>query len=272
MFNHNPLVSIIVTTYNRSDFLLETVHSILQQTYLNFELLIIDDNSTDHTKKVISLIDDERIKYYCLSECSGGPAKPRNFGINIASGIYIAFCDDDDIWVKNKLSIQINYLTKYNLDLVSSNMFIFKDQLSNIICVTKNNNVISLTSFILKNQINTSTVILKKSKLVNFNQGIEFLNCGEDYLLWLQLYTNKYTFGFIDEPLVYYRITDSNISHKSWKSSHIIKIIIHFKIFLLNNQPIKLIPVMLWSVHKNIFYFLIKSFYLQFFNFKIKNK
>lgn len=265
---YEPLVSIIITTYNRELLLPATIDSILSQTYLNFELIIIDDGSTDRTSYHIrKYLIDNRVKYYLIDN-SGGPSRPRNIGIEISRGQYIAFCDDDDIWVKNKLSIQINHLMKHNLDFVSSNMYIFKDHISNIIRVTNNKKVSSLTSFILKNQINTSTVVLKNTQLIHFNEDVEFLSCGEDYLLWLQLYSNKYKFGFIVDPLVYYRVSESNISHKSWKRSHIIKIIIHFKIFLINNQPIKLIPVLVWSVIKNIGYFFAKYLYLKISNFE----
>jgi glycosyltransferase involved in cell wall biosynthesis len=255
-----PFISIIITTYNRAHFLPATITSILNQTYKNFELLIIDDGSTDNTSSIVNkFLFDKRVKYFHINN-SGGPSRPRNVGVNLCNYYLIAFCDDDDIWVKNKLRIQVDYLIKYNLDFVSSNMILFKDEVSHVIGRTKNKNVKSLGAFIYRNEINTSTVILKKSELIIFNENIEFLNCGEDYLLWLQLFSKKYKFGFINEPLVYYRISDSNISKKSWVSSHIVKIIIHLKIFLENKLSIKLLPFILITLNKNIFYFLLKYF------------
>jgi teichuronic acid biosynthesis glycosyltransferase TuaG len=234
MQNNNPLVSIIVTTHNRADLLLETVNSILQQTYVDFELLIIDDNSTDHTSKVISLINDNRIKYYCLDECSGGPAVPRNIGIKNSRGIYIAFCDDDDIWKINKLEIQIRFLIDNNLDLVSSNMDCFENNILNIIFSSKNRKIFNIYDLILTNQINTSSVLLKKSIHSHFNESKVFISV-EDYLLWLNLYKKNYKFGFIKDSLVYYRVWHSNISSKNIKNLNLLKV--RLKLFFSREHP-----------------------------------
>ena len=94
------LISIIVPTYNRVSLLIETVNSILAQTYEDFEIIVISDGSTDNTQKEISKIKDSRLKFIQLKKNYGYPAKARNEGIKFSKGKFIAFCDDDDLWVK----------------------------------------------------------------------------------------------------------------------------------------------------------------------------
>ena len=106
MSNLNPLVSVIITTYNRADLIVEAIQSVLTQTHQNFELIIVDDGSTDKTKAVVEGFADPRIEYIYMANW-GGPARPRNIGIKRAIGSYLAFLDADDYWKENKLEIQL---------------------------------------------------------------------------------------------------------------------------------------------------------------------
>ncbi|MBD0726569.1 hypothetical protein B6A10_15455 [Flavobacterium sp. L1I52] len=104
----NPLVSVIVPTYNRTDYLKLTLESIKNQTFQDFEIIVIDDG-TPNDNNLILCSTFEKIKYIKI-ENSGGPAKPRNRGMKEAKGSYIAFVDDDDIWLPNKLEQQLAVL------------------------------------------------------------------------------------------------------------------------------------------------------------------
>ena len=97
-----PLISVIIPTYQRRDKLKITLKSVLSQTYTNYEVLIMDDGSNDGTKEMVNSLNDSRI-FYNWQKNTGGPAKPRNNGIKIAKGDWIAFLDDDDVWKENKL-------------------------------------------------------------------------------------------------------------------------------------------------------------------------
>ena len=103
------LVSIITPCYNSVDFLEETINSVLCQTYIHWEMFIIDDNSTDSTKNIIEkfAIQENRIKPIFL-DSNIGPAEARNFGLKESKGQFIAFLDSDDLWKRNKLSVQIH--------------------------------------------------------------------------------------------------------------------------------------------------------------------
>ncbi|MDC1455973.1 glycosyltransferase [Flavobacteriaceae bacterium] len=99
------------------------------QTYRKIELIIVDDGSTDNTTEVIHCYNDNRIRYFKTNNW-GSPAKPRNIGIAKAKGEVIAFCDDDDIWIENKLSIQIRKMEESNCDFVYSNMYHFNTNIN----------------------------------------------------------------------------------------------------------------------------------------------
>src|SRR5258708_6930372 len=109
----SSLVSVIVRTYNRAHLIAETVQSVIDQTYKTWELIVVDDGSTDNTKRLISDFNDGRIKYYSIEQ-SGVIGKVRNAGINYSKGEYIAFLDSDDLWLPKKLEFQLSLLNKYS--------------------------------------------------------------------------------------------------------------------------------------------------------------
>ena len=107
------MFSIIIATYNRSALLHETIDSILNQTYKEFEIIVVSDGSTDDTKERIEAIDDDRINFIQLDRNYGFPAVARNVGIINSNFPYIAFCDDDDLWLPDKLMKQLLGLKEF---------------------------------------------------------------------------------------------------------------------------------------------------------------
>ena len=105
------LVSIIVPTYNRGNLIGETIQSVIDQSYKNWELIIVDDGSTDDTKKRVEEFKDTRIQFH-LTVHSGVIGRVRNRGITYSKGNYIAFLDSDDLWLPNKLERQLSFLKK----------------------------------------------------------------------------------------------------------------------------------------------------------------
>ncbi len=120
--NNKPLVSIITPAYNASGVIRETIESVINQTFQDWELLIVDDCSSDNTSDIIKEYTekDERIKYLKTSHSSGSPSLPRNMGIDEAKGKYIAFLDADDIWLPDKLSDQIQFMEENKINFVYS--------------------------------------------------------------------------------------------------------------------------------------------------------
>ncbi|HUV42511.1 MAG TPA: glycosyltransferase [Patescibacteria group bacterium] len=114
--NKKPMVSVIIATYNRAQWLKKSIQSILNQTYQDFELIVVDDHSTDETPQVVKSFKDQRIKYFQQTKTfpikSQGAAAARNIGLKKAKGDLIAFNDDDDLWKKQKLAKQVKALAK----------------------------------------------------------------------------------------------------------------------------------------------------------------
>lgn len=103
-----PKISVIIPTYNRSGMLRQAISSVLAQTERDFEIIVVDDGSTDDTHSVVGAMEDERISYFYKS--NGGPASARNFGLSKATGEYVAFLDHDDLWPQNYVEVMLSYL------------------------------------------------------------------------------------------------------------------------------------------------------------------
>ena len=102
-----PKVSVIIPTYNREEFITETIKSVLNQTYKDFEIIVVDDGSTDNTKQKL---EPFKSKIKLIEQKNSERAVARNNGVKSSSGEYIAFLDSDDLWIKNKLENQVNFL------------------------------------------------------------------------------------------------------------------------------------------------------------------
>lgn len=214
----DPLVSIIIPTYNRSNLLLETIISIQNQTYDNLEIIIISDSSTDDTHNKVKSINDSRIKLIILEKNSGLPAVPRNHGLKLSKGDLIAFCDDDDIWLPNKLQEQVKLLDEKNdALLVCSNATTFPTNNPRI-CVAKwKSSFLSLEECIYKKNpiVNSSVVIRKKViDLVGYLDENPELKASEDYDYWLRILAVKNNSIYYDKrSFVKYRIQNNKISN-----------------------------------------------------------
>lgn len=117
------MVSIITSSYNSQAFIARTIESVLAQTYQDWEMLIVDDCSTDRSAAIIKryCARDSRVKYLSTSRPSGSPCEPRNIGIRHARGRYIAFLDSDDMWLPNKLEEQLHLFEDAKTAIVYSN-------------------------------------------------------------------------------------------------------------------------------------------------------
>ena len=109
----NELVSIIMPSYNTARFISKTIESVLEQTYKNWELLIVDDCSTDNTDEIVSKYDDDRI-IYLKNKKNSGAAVSRNKALKNAKGKWIAFLDSDDLWLPEKLERQLKFMVQNN--------------------------------------------------------------------------------------------------------------------------------------------------------------
>ncbi len=212
-----PLISVIIPTYQRRDKLKVTLDSVLSQTYDNYEVLIMDDGSTDGTNKMISSYNDPRI-FYNWQENTGGPAKPRNNGIKISKGSWIAFLDDDDTWKKNKLDEICGQIHSNNDFIYHDYSLILNNKYSNKKIVKSSNlkSPIFNNLLINGNIIGLSTVVVRKElllKINGFNEDVNMAPCA-DYNAWLRIaqLTNK--FFYLPKNLSYYNVDNNNMSNQ----------------------------------------------------------
>lgn len=217
MDNNKPFISVIIPCYNASLFLNQAIESVLNQTYKNFEVIIVNDGSTDNTEEIIKAYRDNRV-IYLKQETNKGPSAARNTGLKYAKGEYIAFLDADDIWMLNKLEKQVDYVLKNKVDIVTTNGYILESKTNKSkIAYSKNpiHHKKSIFKVLIKhNFIFPSTVLIKKETLQKAGFFDENLQSSEDYYLWLNIAFQGGTFAFIDEPLFFYRKHPRQLSKK----------------------------------------------------------
>lgn len=223
------LVSVVVLTFNRKNMLKETINSILSQTFKDFELILVDNCSTDGTEDFVLSYSDPRIKYF-KNQNNGIIAVNLNFGISKSKGKFIALCDDDDLWLPTKLEKQVNILNKEkNIGMVCSNGITFNEYGEEGIHITKkrNSNYISQKETLIKNIIIQSSAIIRKEILEEFgffDVSPEYFT-AEEFELWLKI-MNKYKVYLIKEPLVKYRTHSGVFRSKGIKHLNICKKIV----------------------------------------------
>lgn len=209
---NNILVSVIIPTYNRKDIVLEAIKSVLNQTVKNFEVIVVDDGSTDGTKEYLESLN---LPIKIISKKNGGVASARNEGIKFAQRKYVAFLDSDDSWLPDKLSVQVAYLEVHpEIPLVYTDEYIevngevlpkTRFQRADVGDDIKNNFLLS--GFVQRTPIHTSAVMVRKSVLEEVGYFNETLKIHEDSELWNRI-SMKYKFGYIDIPLATFRYKD----------------------------------------------------------------
>lgn len=199
-----PLVSVIIPCYNGSAYLADCIESVIAQTFGDWEMLIVDDCSTDDSARIIKeyALRDSRIKYFRTEKPSGSPSIPRNIGIEQSHGNYIAFLDCDDIWLPNKLELQINFIREHSYPLIYSfyEKMNWKGIRNNRIVRTRDtttyNNLLKSNSI----PILTSLVDRKIIGTTRFKRISQ-----EDYYFWLVLLKKGYTAYSLKKITALYR-------------------------------------------------------------------
>jgi glycosyltransferase involved in cell wall biosynthesis len=207
------LVSIIMPAYNASDYIAETILSVKNQTYTHWELIIINDGSTDNTEKKIQpfLKDDIRIKY--LVKNNSGVSHSRNVGMNNAQGEYISFIDADDVWLENNLKEKL--IAIKNCDAVYSECELINENSKPINKKLTGANLPLLEDILLLkgNYITApSGVLIKKSTLDKIGNFDINLSNNADQDLWIRILLNDFKIKLIPKVLWYYRMHSNNMS------------------------------------------------------------
>lgn len=216
-----PLVSVVMPVYNAEKYLSQSINSVLEQSYMNFELIIINDNSTDNSIEIIKkyLEIDKRIRFFS-NDKNYGVAYTRNKGVEYSKGNWIAFIDSDDVWKKDKLEKQVNLLNNLKFEpilIYTGSSFIDENNnpYSYIMNVPK---TITFNELLKQNIISCSSILAKKDVLSNIK--MEHDNMHEDFLTWLKILKNYKTCAYgINEPLLIYRVSNNSKSGNKIKSA-----------------------------------------------------
>lgn len=221
---NQPLVTVITPLYNAQEYIAQTIESVISQTYQNWEMIIVDDCSTDSSRDVVSryVSKDERIKLIQSESNFGGPARPRNIALKNSKGDFVAFLDADDIWLPQKLEKQINFLKQNNnvdichtlANTIDENG-ISKNFIHESTTYKKLKNVISKKNIIYYiNFININSVLMKFDSELKFEEDINLIAL-EDWKYWIDNIKKNKTIVLIDELLISYRVSDSSLSNRN---------------------------------------------------------
>lgn len=208
------LVSIIMPSYNTGKFIKETIDSVLSQSYQNWELLIVDDCSSDNTEEIVGNFQDDRIKFY-KNEINQGAAHSRNRALKLAKGRWIAFLDSDDLWSNNKLKDQVDFMEKngYSFSYTNYEEIDEKGQpLGKIVTGPKKITKIGMFNYCWPGCL---TVMYDSSKIGLVQ--IENIRKNNDYAMWLKVIKQADCY-LLDKNLAKYRKRTGSISNQGYLS------------------------------------------------------
>lgn len=212
-----PKISIILPTYNRESAIRQSIESVLTQTYRDFEMIVIDDCSTDQTEHIVKSIKDERIHYYKLEENSGASAA-RNTGVSYATSDIIAFQDSDDVWRADKLEKQMNYWKEHPEYKMIYCAYLLHRQNDEAVRVPLQETLGPLSgnifsTLLVKNTIGTPTMLIDKKSFEEtggFDTTVESI---EDWDFAVRFAENN-EIGYLDEILVDAYQSDKGVSSR----------------------------------------------------------
>lgn len=208
-----PKVSVIIPTYNRKDYVTEAIDSVIAQTYKDFEIIVVDDGSTDGTGKMLKEKYGDKIRYFFKE--NGGCASARNYGIRMSQGKYVAFLDSDDKYLPEKLEDQVGILEQNNgIGFVYSDSYVLggKKQILLESVRPDQNGSVAYALFMLTYMTNSTVIVRRESFAMSgyYDENMRY-NEDTDFFLRLSLYCSAH---YLKKPTLQYRI------HEHGKSSN----------------------------------------------------
>jgi glycosyltransferase involved in cell wall biosynthesis len=213
------LISIITPCFNSQEHIIETIESVINQTYKNWELILVDDNSNDKTVKIInSFIENDNRIILISSKKNSGSGYSRNLAIDKARGQFYTFLDSDDTWYPKKLQKQLDFILSNNYILTYTNYDVINSKNIRHIKNKKNKKRVNYSDLLKNNHIGCSTVMYNASVVNKYKIFyMSKLRCRQDLSLWLKiLKVYDYAYG-LDEVLSTYRIRKKSVSSNKIK-------------------------------------------------------
>lgn len=213
----NNLVSVITPAYNCAEYIDECIESVLNQTYQNWEMLIVNDKSTDNTQSIVESYakKDHRIKLF-NQEKNAGAAAARNKALELSQGRFVAFLDSDDAWKPNKLERQLEFMieNKYGFTFTSYEIMSVKTlDKKKIFRVPEK---INYNQYLMNTIIGNLTVIMDKELLGEIRVEVGYL---EDVLTWMKYLRQGHIAYGLDENLAMYRVAENSVSSNKFKNA-----------------------------------------------------
>lgn len=207
----SDLISIITPTYNCGKFIGETIESVINQTYENWEMIIVDDCSKDNTNDIVNKYaqNDDRIKYYLLEKNSGA-AIARTKAMELANGNYMAFLDSDDLWVEDKLEKQLKFMKENNFNFVCTEYEQIDEQSNPLGKIIKVRDKANYNRVLLDCPVGNSTVMYNVKAMGKFQ--VPNIRKRNDDALWLKMLKKEEYIHGMKEVLMKYRIRENSIS------------------------------------------------------------
>lgn len=244
--------------YNSEKWISEAIQSVINQTFVSWELIIINDNSNDRTAEIVNefILKDNRVKIFNLLK-KNGVSYSRNFGVDHALGEFIAFLDSDDLWHQDKLMIQLSFHENHRECEISHTDYVNFNEYGTIRApfrflfrqfIKKKGNL--LGQLLYFNSIATLTVVVKRKLFRDINGFDCSLSNLEDQDLWLRIAEKGYEFSYIDDKLSFYRV------HKTGLMSNIGKFKSAYKKFLIKHESLSL---------KNLKHKISRAYYFRYF-------
>ncbi len=210
----NPLVSVIIPTFNQGHFLREAIESVLAQTLLDWELIVVDNFSIDSTSEIVSSFADPRIRYNRFRN-HGVIGRSRNFGVSLARSPFIAFLDSDDTWAPEKLESCVDVLNNETADVVChSETWAGPNYQSRVVHYGPINRSTFENLVLRGNCLSTSATLIRKKRFLDvagFREDVQ-INTAEDYDLWIRLAQAGANFTFLRKTLGAWRVHEAGSS------------------------------------------------------------
>ncbi|MGF9965821.1 glycosyltransferase family 2 protein [Bacillus rhizoplanae] len=215
--NTYPCVSVITPSYNSARFITETIQSVQQQTYEQWEMIIIDDGSTDDSVSIITeyIKNDSRIRLLSLKQ-NVGIAAARNIGLKEARGKYVAFLDSDDIWFPHKLYEQISFMKEKNVAFSYTSYCYINEDGENLDVHVQAPVALDYYDLVGNTVIGCLTVMLDRTKIPHVEMP---MIRPEDTALWLSLLKQGYKANGLQQVLAKYRIVNNSVSRNKLKAA-----------------------------------------------------
>jgi glycosyltransferase involved in cell wall biosynthesis len=269
-----PFFSVIIPTYNRSEELFNCLSKLVNQTFKDFEVIICDDGSNDGTKETVNYFILSLDIKYLFNQNSGGPAKPRNNGIDHAQGYWIAFLDSDDLWYDDKLEKVFNVINNFkHLDFISHDLIINNNSNKNRVlsCGPIESNRFYHKLLLFGNRFPNSSVVVKKSFILNnnirYNESSKFSSV-EDYDFILMITKFKANMYALNLALGEYTIHNQNISNNEKHLKNLKYLLIfhayHIQDIDLNKKRFALTLFCRYFIIKSSFYYKNKKMILSY--------